>query len=118
MGYESKIVIATKYEVNESVFYEKIAELNMCVCDTEFVQVFENHGKEINGNITIDGEWGKTDKYGEIVKEVSIEVLRESLDEIIATKGNYRRYMVLKGLLSGFNIDEWENKIVCLHYGY
>lgn len=118
MGYESKIVVAEKIDLNGCVFYCSIAEVNMCVCDTEFVQFFENCGKEIKGDVTIDGEYGKTDKYGDVIKEVSVEALQDCLDKVIATKGNYRRYMVLKGLLSGFNVYAWDNEIVCLHYGY
>lgn len=119
MGYESKIVIAEKSVWdNGEVNYFYIAEVDLSKVHSEFLQIYNKYGKEIEKEINVGGKWSKCDNYGDICKEVNIEVLKDQLNKIIANdKDNYRRYHILKGLLDGFNPYEWDN-IVCIHYGY
>lgn len=118
MGYESKIIIAEKTDLDGKYFYSKIADVKMSKCDGEFLQIFNDYGKDIENEIYMDDTYTQTDKYGDILREVNIEVLKDGLNKIIATKESYRRYNVLKGLLDAFNPYEWSENIVCIHYGY
>lgn len=120
MGYESKIVIAEKsvWDSGE-VNYFYIAEIDLCKVGNEFLQIYNKYGKEIENEISVNGKYSKKDNYGDICKEVNIEVLKDQLNKIIANdKDNYRRYHILKGLLDSFNPYEWTEEIVCIHYGY
>lgn len=120
MGYESKIVIAEKSVWdNGEVYYFYIAEVDLSKVDNEFLQIYNKYGKEIENEISVSGKYSKKDNYGDICKEVNIEVLKDQLNKIIANdKDNYRRYHILKGLLDAFNPYEWTENIVCIHYGY
>lgn len=118
MGYESKIIVAEKSQWDcGEVHYFPIAEVDLSKTGNEFLEIYNKFGKPIENEFFYEGEFVKEDKYGDICKEVNIEVLKDGLNKVV-TKDRYRRYNILKGLLDSFNPYEWSENIVCIHYGH
>jgi len=118
MGYESKLYVVNKRGSlpGESKQYaEVITFFNMCKFGA-FNDIFT---KEADCYIYADD--GNTeiteDRYGNALKETSLENVIEYLEEYKTTQDHYRRVEPLLGLLKSFDISEWDNLVV-LHYGY
>lgn len=125
MGYESRLIVAkrTVQERSGLVWFEKIAEINMCVCGADFRYIFTT---EIESNIYGDGyEKGSTedsyvmteDKYGKVCKYTDLQTVIDYMEKE-ETKEHYRRYAVALAMLKAFQAEEWESPLVVIHYGY
>lgn len=125
MGYESRIYIVQKTNIlhvldngTKKVWAEVIAQVNMCKC-VDFSSIFS---KETDCYIYADD--GNTqileDKYGDALKESSIETVIDYLEHKIESGDEYRRFPMLLSMLKPFtNRNEWgDGNIVVLHYGY
>lgn len=120
MGYESKIYVVKKsnsFDENGKYWASKIAELDMSNSG-DFRNIFK---KETDCYIYADD--GNTpifeDKYGEQLKEATVDDVVKWLDDIISDGEDYRRFKVALSLLKSFQTDQWEGEnIVVLHYGY
>lgn len=121
MGYESRLFITNVHrrkETNESsawIYAEKIADIRMSCMENSFVCLFN---KDIDYKLFIDNdeEDTDTDKYGKHMKSASIPEIMTWLEEAMK-RDNYRRLAPLYGLLSGFNLGQWDCLEV-VHYGY
>jgi hypothetical protein len=118
MGYESKLYVVNKrgsLNGESKRWAEVVAVFNMCKFG-DFNGVFI---KETDCFIYADD--GNTeiteDKYGDSLKEASVEDVIKYLEEYKDTQEPYRRVEPLLGLLKGFDVSEWEDLII-LHYGY
>ena len=118
MGYESKLYVVNKrgsLNGESKQWGEIIAVFNMCKFGA-FNDIFT---KETDCFIYADD--GNTeitkDKYGDSLKEASIEKVIEYLENYKESQEHYRRVEPLLKLLKGFDLTEWEDLII-LHYGY
>ena len=125
MGYESKLIIAKRdvWTRCGSVWFEKLAEINMSVCGTGFRDIFTT---EIESDIFGDGfEKGSTedtfvmteDCYGKVCKYTDLQTVIDYMEKEEA-KEHYRRYAVALAMLKAFQAEEWESSLVVIHYGY
>ena len=125
MGYESKLIVAkrTVQERSGLVWFEKIAEINMSMCGTNFRYIFTT---EIESNIYGDGfEKGSTedsyvmteDRYGKVCKYTDLQTVIDYMEKEEA-KEHYRRFAVAIAMLKAFRAEEWESPLVVIHYGY
>lgn len=118
MGYESKIIVAEKSDWGcGEIHYFPVAEVDLSKAGNDFLEIYNKFGKPIENEFFYEGDFIEKDKYGDICKEVDIEVLKDGLNKIV-TKDKYRRYTILKGLLDSFNPYDLWDKIVCIHYGH
>lgn len=118
MGYESKLYVIQKYDCvkqNDKIFAEVIAMFDLCkVNDIDFSKypATDCYIYDVDGNTKIT-----EDMYGEPLKELTISDAIIEIERAM-TKGQYRRWNPILGLLKGFNEDEWDNGLSVLHYGY
>lgn len=122
MGYESKLYIVEKshrYSDEEKGYARIIAMFDMCKV-SDLVDVFKR-----------ETEWffyaddGDTqvleDRYGDVLKEATVEEVIEAVEEIIARGDNYRRWFpllaTLKVIQGQYEQGIWKD-IAVLHYGY
>ena len=125
MGYESKLIVAKRTVQGRSglIWFEKLAEIYMSVCGTDFRYIFTT---EIESNIYGDGyEKGSTedsyimteDQYGKVCKYTDLQTVIDYMEKEEA-KEHYRRYAVALAMLKAFQAEEWESPLVVIHYGY
>ena len=123
MGYESKYYIVAKSnsgfgDEKGKRWAEKIAEFNMC----KFVDLANFFKKETDCYIYADD--GDTpiveDRYGDSLKELSIEDALTALSKVEKEIDYYRRIKPFKALLTEFkeDADKWGYNLFILHYGY
>lgn len=124
MGYESRLYIVEKMEngtLDEKSgkrFASIIASVELCCCDGDTVEKFRNL-PETESYIYVDGERCVEDKYGESLKECSIDEAIEIIQKGIVATNNYRRYIIAQHLLYGFKLANFNiDEIAVLHYGH
>ena len=130
MGYDSKIYIVEKSRYNtpmnvvideedfgERVWCQVLASMELGVYPA--ISNFMNAQPETNGYIFADdgNTMVVTDRYGDIMKECSIDELLKVVQKEMDDEVDYRRLSPLYYLLKGYNVDEWDNLRV-LHYGH
>jgi hypothetical protein len=129
MGYESRLYIAEKprrtfTEAKENgpwCYVSPIAMFDMCKCPS-VAAAFNNAPKtdcyfyEADGNTRV-----LEDRYGDPLKEASIETVMNAVGRVIEAGNEYRRllplYSVLNILVQQKSIGVWDNLVV-LHFGY
>ena len=118
MGYESRIFVVNKAQLgDEKPWGEIIASMNLCCVDNEVLRGI-NEYPETDCYIFADGEERTSeDKYGQTMREIPIPDLIGILEQAEAND-HYRRYSPCIGLLKGFCLSDWDDGLVCLHYGY
>ena len=135
MGYESKLYICKRVKIDDLVWNETLAAINMCVMDMGFRALFTN---KLNGDFYgMDGAMSHfeprvDENEPELVDNYDDELLYTSLDEVRdwcsdymskATKEEdlYWRIPVLNDMLC--SIKAWiklmnNEKLIVVHYGY
>jgi len=119
MGYESRLYVVNKRgyvsgETNKQ-WAEVIAVFNMCkfgAFNDIFLKETDCYLYADDGNTEIT-----KDRYGDSLKEASIEDVIAYLENYVVTKEHYRRVEPILRLLKGFDSSEWDDLVV-LHYGY
>lgn len=126
MGYESRIFIVNRSEVddfyseNPIIYAEKIADMKLGRMYNGFIELFKN---PIDYTLYIDNENKDTDidKYGKHLKYTTIsEIITylENLTDSEEYKNNpYRRIKPFYNLIKGFDENEW-NELQIVHFGY
>lgn len=128
MGYESRFFVVQKNdwkgydEETKDLFYAEIlASFDLCKLGSEFWNKMPKM-KETDCYIyDLDGDTHiLEDRYGEKLKEVSVDDLIPILEEE-ENKEHYRRFpyfiAMLKSIKEEIDRKEWDN-VVVLHYGY
>ena len=119
MGYESRLIIAEKYDRNITredgrKYAEVIATFDLCkvyACSDKFRQYPETNCYVYTYNCND----GFTDMYGQVMREIPIPDAIEILEH--AGLDEYRRLAPCLGLLKSFDLTQWSNLVV-LHFGY
>ena len=123
MGYESKIIVAVRYEMANSIWFNQLATIDLSRCDGNFRDIFTT---EVESDIYGDGYEPNDsentfvmteDRYGDICKYTDVQTVIDYLEKAM-TRGHYRRYAVALATLKAFAMENWEGKIVVIHYGY
>lgn len=123
MGYESRIIVATRKKWNNGcVWFQKLAEMYMSRCGYGFPEIFTT---EIESNIYGDGfkensneEYELTeDCYGDICKYTDVQTVIDWLENAEA-KEHYRRFTPAIAMLKAYAAEKWEGDLVVIHYGY
>lgn len=124
MGYESRIIVASriKWEKSGLVWFEKLADMRLSKCGHGFSELFTT---EIESNIYGDGfkanseeEYELTvDKYGEICKYTDVQTVINWLESREA-ENHYRRFAPAIAMLKAYAAEAWNGEIVVIHYGY
>lgn len=120
MGYESRLYIVDKKSTGNGKgkrWAEIIAVFNMCKCPLDVFHSYTDcYIYADDGNTQIE-----EDKYGEPLREASIEEVVKAFEKIIEQGSEYRRLFPTLAALSTFeeqvNTGVWNNLVV-LHYGY
>ena len=119
MGYESRFYIVKKsnftFEDDDKQWAEIIAMFNMCKCYDLYERI--RHYPKTDCYFYINDEKITEDSYGDALIEIPIEDMIEILINIMAYD-DYRRINPFLSLLKGFNLNEWNDRLVVLHYGY
>ena len=135
MGYESKLYICKRVKLDDLVWNETLAAINMCVMDMDFRALFTN---KLDGDFYgMDGGMSRfeprvDENEPELVDNYGDELLYTSLDEVRdwcvdymskATKEEdlYWRIPVLNDMLC--SIKAWfkpmnNEELIVVHYGY
>ena len=116
MGYESKLVVVRKWEIDASSFGETIAELNLCKMPNSFFPIEETFECEVDKPILLGHEEVSEDCYCEALRYTSVEKLLKILYKC-ENEEHYRRTEMAINLLKSFTTSDWDN-IVVVHYGY
>jgi hypothetical protein len=122
MGYESKLYVVEKshkFSDEEKGYARIIAMFDMCKCGN-LVNVFKNETDWYfyadDGNTQV-----LEDRYGDTLKEATVEEVIIAVEEIIASGDNYRRWFPLLATLKVIQ-NQCEQRIwkdiAVLHYGY
>lgn len=121
MGYESrifvmnrKIIKSEKPEIEDYIYAEMLAEINMCCMETTFPKLFQTPIDfdifgENDAFLTLD-KYGKRCNYAEFAPV--IEWLKEDIKQ-----SDYRRLKPLLAYLEAFDPAQW-NELILVHYGY
>lgn len=120
MGYESKLYVVEKKSsiFNEDKRYGQIiAMIDMCKLGDRFLKALNKY-RPTDCYIYVDDGDEETveDKYGDPLVEIPVKDMVDILVELSQDE-DYRRFAPAIGLLSGFNLNEWDDLVV-LHYGY
>lgn len=116
MGYESKLVVVRKWEIDASSFGETIAELNLCKMPHSFFPINETFECEVDKPIFLGHEEVSKDCYCETLRYTSVEKLLKILYKC-ENEEHYRRTEMAINFLKSFTTSDWDN-IVVVHYGY
>jgi bisphosphoglycerate-independent phosphoglycerate mutase (AlkP superfamily) len=122
MGYESKLFIVEKHEKLESdpkKYASVIAMFDMCKIGN-LTDVFKQ-----NTDCYFFADDGNTrvlkDKYGDVLKEASVEDVIQVLENAVTSGETYRRIApllsTLKTIFEQQKNNAWKD-IAILHYGY
>ncbi|MBO5828892.1 MAG: hypothetical protein J6R59_10645 [Paludibacteraceae bacterium] len=121
MGYESRIFVVDRNEINHGngmsyVWANKIADIKMSGMYDGFTSLFD---KKVDYELFVDSmdESTQTDKYGNAMTYTDCKTVIGYLEKLIADGKSYRRLNVLLGLLKGIDESEWD-EIQIVHYGY
>ena len=130
MGYESRLYVVAKSDIkscgeDNNLFYaEKLAAFNLCKTPQTFLDGILYLGEKTDCALFIDDEETNQDKYGDVMKEFSLEDMIKILENCIAdsNSGDYRRWRPCLAMLEGFRMSElkgeWGDALRVLHYGY
>lgn len=118
MGYESRVYVVNKTSMmdgDNKRYGQIVAMFDICKFNG-FDGIFKT---ETDCYIYADdGDTQITkDKYGDPLKEATIDEVINYLEKFAAKQKPYRRVTPLLELLKGFDPSEWEDLIV-IHYGY
>lgn len=117
MGYESKLVVVEKYDVDGACYFGKIiAELNLCGMPNEFFPIEETFENEISKPIFLDGKETIKDCYGEKLRYAGVDKVLRVLYKC-ESREHYRRTEMAINLLKSFTTSDWTD-IAVVHYGY
>ena len=124
MGYESRIIVASRYIFDHSgeIWFEKLGEMWLSKCGYGFPKIFTT---EIESDIYGDGfkenseeEYELTeDCYGDICKYAPIQTVIDWLEKSEAEE-HYRRFTPAIAMLKAYAMEKWEGDLVVIHYGY
>ena len=124
MGYESKLYIVekqNKFSFEEKRYARVIAMFDLCKHNT--ITDFLKHCPETDCYFFADDGRTKVlkDKYNVSLKETTLPIIINKLEQIIDEGETYRRVFPLLALLKTINVQQnnnmW-NDVVVLHYGY
>lgn len=87
MGYESKLYICKRVKINDLVWNETLAAINMCVMDTDFRSLFQN---ELDGDFY--GMDGAMSRFEPRVDENEPELADDYGDELLYT--SWTKYVI------------------------
>ena len=119
MGYESRVVIAKRYNTKkQDNCVDIVAELNLCKMEGSFLDLFDREWKtgyyETSAEKTI-----VKDKYDKVVTYAPFnKVYKYCLNN--AGRQSYRRLDLLLAVLNTIRVG-WaglENEFIVIHYGY
>ena len=121
MGYETKLFVVEKH--NSGIEREDGRKYGQVVAMFDLCKVHAVSAKfrtypETDCYIyayNCDGDC--IDNYGEVLKEIPITDAIEILENA-ASNDDYRRYAPCISLLKGFNLEQWGNRLVVLHFGH
>ena len=121
MGYESRIFVMNKKVIKNQkpgiedyIYAEKLAEINMCYMERSFPKLFQT---PIDFEILGDNDAILTfDRYGERCKYTEFSPIIEWLKEAI-NRDDYRRLKPLLAYLEAFDPEQWDY-LILVHYGY
>lgn len=116
MAYESKVFIVERCE-DITTYYDKIAELDLCTIERAngWRELFN---KDIEGALYYDGKRIKTDRYGDKLKYATFEEVLAWCEGVTDSDLlDYRRFKLLRNLLSSIDTTLWDSLII-IHYGY
>ena len=118
MGYESKVIIVERVEFGSGhVAGIEVAQVNMCKMGygNGFHELFDTPiDFDLYG---MDDEPTREDEYGDHCGMTNIGTLVDWLREAVE-HDDYRRLKPLLGLLEGFDVNQWNDELVAVHYGY
>ena len=118
MGYESKVIIARRYDkTKQDNVLDIVAELELSKMGGDFLNLFTNEWATGYYD-TVSGDTVIKDKYGDTVKYATFNaVYKWCLDN--AYKDKYRRQDMLLAVLNVIRTG-WHdyNDFIIIHYGY
>lgn len=121
MGYESRIIIAEKHSFNlddgtEEVYSNTLADMKLSKMWKGFTSLFT---KTVDWKIYGDNDIDlTTDCYGDTCTYTDdIESIIEFLEKC-EQKEHYRRVTPALAMLKAYAAENWEGKLVVIHYGY
>lgn len=118
MGYESKVIIARRYNTKkQDSCLDIVAELELSCMEGSFLDLFEKEWKTGYYEMTA-GKTIVTDKYGKVVTYAPFnKVYKYCLDN--AGKQHYRRLNLLLAVLNEVRQGWYDyNNFIVIHYGY
>ena len=121
MGYESRVIIARRFEVGNSYrCTEILAELKLSKMGDGFFQLFDKYidfefyAPYVDGDIEV-----RTDKYGDRLRYASF---KDVYKWCLANKyrDNYRRMDMLIALMQSIECGWYDeiDEFIVIHYGY
>lgn len=115
MGYESKMYIMERYEINGNANGIEVATFDLCKMGwgNGFLELFD---EEIDYEIWDGDEHSREDLYGDVCKFAPVGKVIEWLRNEVK-HNDYRRLRPFLGLLEGFDESQWSDLQV-VHYGH
>ena len=124
MGYESRIYIVEKtncsYTEENGMKYARVLAMFDVSKFYELSDWFRNKPATKHYIYADDGDTQIIeDRYGDTLKEASVEEVIDRLERIVENGEDYRRIFPLLAALKAFELhsNQWGN-IAVLHYGY
>lgn len=121
MGYESRVYVVSRFELNHGVYAEKITQFDLCCVGTKnYERFFNAFNKEIDYQIVVDGAFTDTDCYGAHMKSATLPDLVDALKACEEAE-HYRRFPPIIAMLEAFsaaNESDWNGELEAVHYGY
>jgi hypothetical protein len=120
MGYESRFYIVKKgslmVEDDGKIWSEVIASFNMSKVPDVYTHIKKY--PKTNCYFYIGNNKIVEDNYGDELIEIPINDMIAIMSEVIKEDPEYRRFRPFLFLLLGFNLEQWYDNLVVLHYGY
>lgn len=122
MGYESRFYIVKKgsliVEDDGKIWGEVIASFNMSKVQDVYMRIKNYPKTNCYFYSDIGSEKVIEDRYGDELIEIPINDMIAIMGEVIKEDTEYRRFRPFLSLLLGFNLEQWYDNLVVLHYGY
>lgn len=122
MGYESRFYIVKKgsliVEDDGKIWGEVIASFNMSKVQDVYMRIKNYPKTNCYFYSDIGSEKVIEDRYGDELIEIPINDMIAIMGEVIKEDPEYRRFRPFLSLLLGFNLEQWYDNLVVLHYGY
>lgn len=124
MGYESKLYVIKKSDLalssvdDKKKFAEIVAMFDLCKVGIDFSKYppTEHYIYAEGGD-----EETHEDKYGDPLRELTLEEVVKEIEKAMDKEPSYRRWKPCLAMLREFrdtNKSEWGNDLAVLHYGY